>query len=319
MLSIFFTGRISGLSIAGIFQISDSMGYWICANSFLDYGNFGFIGSTGEWCQRRSIYPTLLSGIAWLAQREIFYTLLIQAAILSIAIFFLVHNSAKFLGFLGAFVCAFLIFRYASRDAFPLTMSENAGLIFGCTGFALLIRSSCEKSLSMIIMGIALFSIAMSSRMGAVFIIPLLILWVGIAAKYYGKPIWKWVLLASISIFTGFFIQSLIVYLVGGSPSNSYGNFSYTLYGLASGGKGWQQVLLDYPNVQGGDAQVMKSIYALAWQKIMMEPKLIFIGIHKNFSHYIVGGTYGFEKFGSALDIVKAFWWLSWIPIICHR
>lgn len=312
-------GRSISLSVAGAYQVSDSMMYWLCSNTLLDMGNFGHPLTTGEWCQRRSTYPTFLSGIAWIAQRDIFFTLLLQASITSMAIFLVVRRSANFVGFFGALVCATLLFRYAAVDLFTLTMTENAGLIFACTGFAMLLKASERQSLPWMAVGIAMVSIAMNARVGAVFVLPFLVLWAGVVAHYFHQHIWKWLTAASIAVLAGFALQSILVLAVGGSLGNSYGNFSYTLYGLAVGGKGWHQALIDYPALLGSDAQMSKAIYALAWERITMQPELFLHGLQRNLSYFMAGGTYGFEKLGPASQIVKACWWLAWIPLFINR
>lgn len=314
-----FKETVNILSVAGAYQVSDAMGYFICANSLLDAGNFGHPGVTGEWCQRRSTYPTLLSGITWIAQRDIFFTLLLQASITSVAIFLLVRRSANFIGFFGALVCAALLFRYATVDLFTLTMTENAGLIFACTGFAMLLKASERQSLTWMAVGIAMVSIAMNARAGAFFVLPFLVLWAGVVADYFQQHIWKWLTAASIAVLAGFTLQPILVFAAGGSPGNSHGNFSYTLYGLAVGGKGWSQVLIDHPGLSGSDALMSKAIYALAWEIITMQPELFLHGLKKNLSYFMVSGTYGFEKLGAASQIVKAGWWLAWIPLFINR
>lgn len=313
------TGRSVGLAVIGSYQISDSMMYWLCSNSLLDLGNFGHPLTTGEWCQRRATYPSFLSGIAWIAQRNIFATLLVQALIVSLAIYVVARRSANLAGVMGAGLCAFLLFRYATVDLFALTMTENAGLIFGSVGLALLLVASERKGIVWMAMGMAMISIALNARAGAFFVLPFLVLWAGITAHLFRKNVWQWMGAASIAILAGFALQALLVLAVGGSPGNSYGNFSYTLYGLSVGGKGWQQALIDHPELSGSDALVSKAIYAYAWKNLSIQPELFLYGLQKNISLFMTVGTYGFEKLGAGAVFFKACWWLAWIPLLINR
>ncbi len=308
-----------GLAVAGAYQISDSMMYWLCANSLLDTGNLGHPLTTGEWCQRRATYPTFLSGIALIAQRNIFGTLLMQACITSTAIYLVVRRSANCVGGLGALICAVLLFMYARVDLFPMTMTENAGLVFGCVGVALLLQASEQRDVVWVAAGIAMISIALNARAGAFFILPCLVVWAGITAWLSRKNIWQWVGVASIGILAGFVLQALLVLAAGGNPGSSHGNFSYTLYGLSVGGKGWQQALIDHPELSGSDALVSKAIYAFAWQNLAIQPELFLQGLQKNVSYFISGGTYGFEKLGGLSLVFKTCWWLAWIPMLINR
>lgn len=308
-----------GLAVAGMYQISDSMMYWLCSNSLLDTGNFGHPLTTGEWCQRRATYPTFLSGIALIAQRNIFATLLMQALIASTAIYLAVRRSENSVGVLGAFLCAALLFIYATVDLFPMTMTENAGLVFGCVGIALLLHASERRDIVWMAGGIAMFSIALNARAGAFFVLPFLVLWAGITAWLSRTNVWHWVCIASIAIGAGFMLQAVLVLAAGGSPTRSYGNFSYVLYGLSVGGKGWQQVLIDHPELSGSDAVVSKAIYGFAWKNLTAHPELFLDGLKKNLSLFATSGTYGFEKLGAWSEFFKACWWLAWIPMFINR
>jgi hypothetical protein len=320
LISTWESGKsANGLAVGGFYQVSDSMMYWLCSNSLLDSGNFGHPMVIGEWCQRRATYPSFLSGISWIAQRNIFATLSVQAVIVSAAIYVVARRGAQFTGIIGAVLCAFLLVRYSMVDLFTLTMTENAGLVFGSVGLALLLLASERKSIVCMAIGIAMISIALNARAGAFFVLPFLILWAGISAYLFGKKVSQWIFVASIAILTGFLLQALLVLLVGGSPGSSHGNFSYTLYGLSVGGKGWQQVLIDYPELSGSDALMSKAIYAYAWQNISAQPGLLIQGLQKNVLLFISSMTYGVDKLGSFSLLFKACWWLAWIPLFINR
>lgn len=310
---------VNVLTVGGFYQVSDSMAYWLCSNNLLDVGNFGHPMVTGEWCQRRATYPSFLSGIAWIAQRNIFATLLVQALIVSVAIYAIARRSAHLAGVMGAGLCALLLFRYATVDLFALTMTENAGLVFGSVGLALLLVASERRGIVWMAMGIAMISIALNARAGAFFVLPFLVLWAGITAHLFRKNVWQWICVASIAILAGFVLQALLVLAVGGSPGSSHGNFSYTLYGLSVGGKGWQQALIDHPELSGSDALMSKAIYAFAWKNLSIQPELFLHGLQKNISLFMTAGTYGFEKLGAWSVFFKACWWLAWIPLLINR
>jgi len=317
LITTWITGRSISLGVAGYFQVSDSLAYWTCSNSLLDLGDFGNTTSfTKEWCQRRAIYPTFLSGISLIAERNIYGSLFLQATILSLSVFVLLRRCSSYIGLAGVFVCYLLLFRYASVDLLTLTMTENAGLIFSCVGFAILIRSIETSSLPLQAFGIAFISIALNARAGAFLILPFLVLWSGISAKLLNKSILKWVAVSLMAVLVGFLLQSLLVFAVGGNPGNSNGNFSYTLYGLSVGGKGWQQVLTDHPEISGSDAAMSRQIYALALSNIINQPGHLLTGLSHNISIYLSSGAYGFEKLGALGLPVKIIWWLSWIPVL---
>lgn len=317
LITTWLMQRSISLSVAGYFQVSDSLAYWTCANSLLDLKTFGNSTSfTIEWCQRRAIYPVLLAGIALITERNIYGALLLQSVILSISIFILLRRCLQYIGICGLIICFVLLFRYSTVDLFSLTMTENAGLIFSCVGIAFLIRALESGSTKSLATGIALLSIALNARAGAFFVLPLLILWAGITANKVGQSVLKWIVVSFSGIFAGFLLQGMLVSAVGGSLSNSGGNFSYTLYGLSVGGMGWQQVLTDHPEITGSDAEMSKQIYNFAFTNIVNNPYLFFSGLSSNIYLYIINGSYGFEKLGYFALLVKTIWWLSWMRVL---
>lgn len=310
---------INGLALQGHFQISDSTAYWYCSNNLLDTGTFSPRSLLGEWCQRRSIYPTALAGITWLAQRNIFSTLLLQAAIVSMAIYVLARRSAQHFGIIGAAVVVVLLYAFAGLDLFTVTMTENIGMIVGCVAVACLLVSVDRRSPWWMSSGIALLSIALNARAGAFLVLPLLVIWSAYAARCFERRAWRWIAAATGAAAAGFALQALLVLAAGGSPGNSHGNFSYVLYGLAAGGKGWLQVLVDHPEIAGSDASMSRAIYALAWKEFLSRPELFLVGLEKNVSHYLTYGSFGFDKFGWLSPIVKGCWWLGWLPLLLNR
>lgn len=314
---IWWTGKTVDLAVGGFYQVSDALAYWTCANSLLDMGHFGNASSfTAEWCQRRAIYPNLLSGFTWIAQRNIFLTLLLQATVVCLSIFAVLRQSSPHIGVVGIAVGAALLVKYATDSLFMVTMTENAGVIFGCIGLAALFKSIENKSLVWASAGIAAFSIALNARAGAFFILPFLVLWAGIFAYSLNRNILVWIIIPTLAAVAGFTLQAALVIAVGGNPGNSHGNFSYVLYGLSAGGTGWQQVLVDHPELSGTDALMSKAIYALAWDNIQSNPRLLFQGLFKNLALFVSSGTYGFERLGVWAGVTKLCWWLAWIPLL---
>ena len=314
------------LSAAGYFQVSDSFGYWLCSQALLEFGDFG---PQTEWCERRAIYPSFLAGISWIAQKNIYAILIIQAFIVSLAIYLFSKRTTKLVGFYGAIISAVLICIYATETTYTLTMTENAGLAFGCIGLSLLLIAIEKRSYFYLVAGIAFFSIALNARAGAFFILPALILWSILTAKTFHKPIKNWLIATIFGISIGFAVQSFTVLAVGGSPTNSHGSFSYVLYGLSVGGKNWAQVIEDHPELftgEGspgdvqtiGDGSISRAIYKLAWQNLIAQPALIIQALSNNLSKFYEYGTYGFYRLGDLAILLQLGWWLAWIPIIIN-
>ena len=70
------------------------------------------------------------------------------------------------------------------------------------------------------------------------------------------------------------------------SPNNSipFSNFAHTLYGIASGGKGWIQIYKDYPELKNvSEPGLTKLIYEYSFQAIKSNPKNFISGLFSQF------------------------------------
>lgn len=311
-------GRTVGLAVGGAFQVSDASAYWWCANSLIEVGHFGSPIITGEWCQRRAIYPSFLAGLSWIGGENIFRTLLLQASLVCAAIFILVRHVITLFGVISAFSFSTVIFLYVMTEALAVTMTESLGVILGSLGLAVMLIAAERRSIITAGIGILIFSTAMNARAGALGVLLLLVLWSGLLAIIFRQSIFKWLSISIIATFGGFFLQAILVTMVGGNSSSSHGNLAYTLYGLSVGGKGWSQVLIDYPNLPALDSFRSKAIYGLALDNFLRDPWLFLNGIFKNLSLFIANGAIGFDKFGSLAVFPKIFWWVGWIPLVVN-
>lgn len=307
-------------SLAGFYPVSDASGYWGCANALVDNGSFGYPPGSGDWCQRRAIYPTYLAGLSMIGFRHLYSILIIQALMIAAVIFVLIQRLSASLPVIAVAVCAGLLVVYGADELFPVTMTENAGIVFGTLALALLLRAAEERSLIWLMAGCALMSLALNARAGAFFILPALVLWSGLVARLEGRRIWLWVAATGASVLAGFAVQTLLVLVVGGDLAASHGNFSYTLYGLSVGGKGWSQVLSDHPELaaMSSESSMSAAIYELAWRNMVAQPALFLEGLNNYWSAYRLRGTYGFDRLGELGPVVKLVWWLAWIPLLMN-
>ena len=90
----------------------------------------------------------------------------------------------------------------------------------------------------------------------------------------------------------------------GGVP---FSNFSYTFYGLASGGAKWDQVFKDYPGIKEED------VPALAIQKFKEKPYLLVTGIIQSYQDFFTSyrGAFSFTLFRkSQKNLIN---WILWV------
>ena len=313
---------VSESSLASIYPVSDAKDYWVCANMLLDKGAFGEPGFVFyDWCQRRPIYSSLLATIVGLSGREIVPSLLAQAALVGVGIAILARRAERAVGFIGVLVAVGLIAPFAARHAIPVTMTEAAGLVFGCVGLAVLLHAAESKSSLAVFSGAALMSVALNARAGAFFVLPALVLWSITGAKANGGSPRQWLVAAIAGCSAGFLLQMGLIQLSGGAIFQAHGNFSYTLYGLAVGGKGWAQVLADHPELLSSgmaDAQVSQHVYALAIDRIIHDPATFGVALARNSLLYL--GARPFLAPPPLFAYLLGFsWWIGIAAILRHR
>ncbi len=128
-------------------------------------------------------------------------------------------------------------------------MSENLGVALGALGFGLLWRGASTKSILYIWSGLLTTTLALNARAGAFFMLPLLILWTGWLLRENKIISWKFLFISASAVILGFVLNLLLARLIAVPPGVPFANFSYTLYGLASGGKSWAYVFEAHPEV----------------------------------------------------------------------
>lgn len=268
----------SGLAVARYFPISDAMGYHSCATSIAAAGKFDE-GYLKVWCSRRALYPAMLASLfsvtAWSSQAA----LILQGALVGLAIssFCLVVRTTT--GLVGALLAAALLSVYAWEFVLGLFMTEVLGFALGLCGLAMLLAFCRTRHLSHLLIGIALVSVGLTARAGALFALPALILWAPLA---FSDSDWRrrfqLLLVAILGVTAGPLLQYLVVFLLGADPGNTGGNFSTSLYGLSTGSRDWSEAYRDFGALfRTGESEAFREIFASAWENIKGKPS-VFIG-----------------------------------------
>jgi hypothetical protein len=299
-------------AVGGFFQVSDASVYAVCASRVLDEGVSGLRMPEygGEWCLRRPIYATFLATILGLTGRSWLWTLLVQSAFVALSITVLLRAAARLAGPITAILILWLMFSFSAENVFPATATESAGLALGAVGLALLLDAARLGDQRSLFLGAACLSTALNARAGAFLALPLLA-----AVVFFQSTPWRSRLsstaIAIVGVASGFAVQSFLIAHFGGTSSASHSNFSYTLYGLSVGGKGWGQVLTDHPELFQGnlsDVRVAQRIFDLAWSNMINSPMVIANALTRNLYAYIrdpLMGTTGSRLFAVGL------WWLG--------
>ncbi|QWG25113.1 hypothetical protein KMZ93_09650 [Bradyrhizobium sediminis] len=231
-------GDFNSASIGGLIPFSDANGYFAAAH---DQARDGYWNSIS---MRRPFAAAFRSVLMTAAAFSYAQMLLVQVVLCSISVWIAARSILTWRGPLAclAFVALSLMI---SRSFLATTLTEPIGLVWSFLSIACFVESLRRRSLQFALLGLALTFMALMTRMGAMFLLPSVMLWI---ICCFGDS-WRkkvYVGLAMIGIVgaglsTNFALQK--IYGSGADLSGS--NFAFTLCGLSIG-KDWSSCPIRY-------------------------------------------------------------------------
>ncbi len=296
------TAGYQGYLLGGLLPWSDAQDYYSGAYTLMNTGQLT------AWAARRPLFGGFLAVLLSITDGHLQAALAMMAVLNGLAVFFASREIQKKHGAFVAVVFLAICYWYYCFHA-GVVASEQLGLCFGALGLAFLVRGAGSASIKAAAYGLFLLTIALNARAGAFFVLPALALWLGID---YGKGLgWrKPILIGVAAVIIGMMANLAMLKMIGPPNAAPFSNYSYTLYGLASGDKGWLQVVRDYPDVKE------EEVFGLAIQKMKDTPSLFVKGVFHSYREYftIFRGQFSF------LDVVNGghdrgsqlLWILTW-------
>jgi hypothetical protein len=282
------TGTTTSLLVAGTLPVSDAFCYWSCAHIFFGMSNQDHL-LQNDWCFRRAIYPNFLATLLALSNWHMATVLLLQGALVVLAIFSLCFSAIRLVGLTGSGLMFMLLFSFATKNAFPLLMTEVIGLIAGTVALALLLQGANTGKSGLLCGGMALLSIGMAARAGAMLVLPAVLFWVATYVKVRG---FRWVIALSVFVLAlsaGFGLQALILALNGASPKMAFGNFATTLYRMSIGAENWSAALSDHPELFASlpESEAFQMLYRNAFHNLLVQPSVFLLTYLKEAQQYM--------------------------------
>jgi hypothetical protein len=264
-------------AIGGLLPWSDASGYYYDARRLIDGHPFG-------WSARRPSFVGLLSTLLAVTGDNLMVCVALFVALNAAATFLLARQVRITHGPAAAAVVTVVLFLfYRVEGGLGTTLTENLGFAMGVVAFAILWRGLRETDVRRLWLGLGVLTLALMSRAGAFLVLPALV----VAIVWGFRQNRQWVragLGAVVAVaLTATLTLGLWRMLSDPAPSQqALSNFSYTLYGLVVGGKGWTQVTADHPNATEGS-----EIYSLAWQAFRRRPGGIVEGSLRMWAAYL--------------------------------
>ncbi len=260
----------SGLSqstvLSGLIPLFDANSYYIDALRLMDGRAFSIFSA------RRPLFGSLFSVLLSITGRNLMVSLAILTAMTGLACYFTAREIQRTHGAeIAVFILMVVFLFYRAHSG--ISMSESLGVTLGMLGFGLLWRGASTRSLFYIWAGLLTTTLALNARAGAFFMLPILILWAGWLLRENKLIPWKILFISASAVLLGFALNLVLTRLVAITSGVPFANFSYTLYGLASGGKSWAYVFEAHPEVLAiQEPEQSKRIYQLAFDLILANP-----------------------------------------------
>jgi hypothetical protein len=265
-------GDLNSFNIGGLVPFSDAANYLAAAHDQAKDGLWNFVAL------RRPLAAAFRSVLLVFGNFSLQFTLLIQACLIAGAVCFATNAVAKWRGVWAATAFFALTYIY-DRNFVPTTLTEPLGLFWALLSIPFYIEAFRDRAVKPALLAFAMTAVALLTRMGSVFTIPALLLWLvwqfGQGAKARLR-----IFATAICILLGIFgLNSLLQKTYGAGPSPATGNFSYVLCGLTMG-TDWGGCLTKLasegkPFPQGEEARAVL-LYSMAWKNFRTEPGVFF-------------------------------------------
>lgn len=276
------TGWSSDVVMAGLLPMSDAQGYFSGALDFL------WSGQLSAWVTRRPLVATHLAGLFALTDLDLRLTVWLLAAGCALGTLLVLSLIARTFGWVAAAIATLCLFCFI-YPTLGNTMSESLGFTVGCAAFVLLWEGARQMRPGLAVAGVALLSLALAARAGALFILPALAVWMSLHFARSAKVNWRIGGLALIAATVGFVATQLLVKTVGAPEQLAYSNFSSVVYGLVARGVAWNQVFIDNPDLvslpEGEQAMV---IYRLALDHALAAPLDPVVGVLRRYKDFLL-------------------------------
>ena len=288
LAGLWAVGQTQPTLFNGIVPIFDASDYYTDALRLLAGQEFSVFSA------RRPLFAGLLAVVLWLANYNLMTALGILTLLTALACYVAAKEIQRTHGAEVAFVMLAILFLYYRYHS-GLTMSENLGLPLGTLGIALLWRGSADRNKFLVWVGLLVLTLALNARAGTFFMLPVLVLWFGWLFRNSAQRFsWSFFALGSSALILGFLLNMIMFRLLSPPAGVPFGNFSYTLYGLAAGGESWFHVLETHPELQQiPEPYVFREVYRMAFELILHQPELMIKGIFYNWSMLFSNSWYG--------------------------
>lgn len=295
VLSGVWNSAVSDHSLmAGLFPHSDSFSYIDSMVRLIHDDKLTAVAS------RRPLSPAVGAVLLLLCQSNVKAVLALMVFLVALTISLPVREIIRTHGWLAGYVMLLGLFLFYRRFI-GTALTEHMGLALACLAFTLMWRSAdtARHPLLQASAGIFVLSLALLTRAGAFFVLPVSAAWAGWHWRGNRRFSIRVFLLGCAAIGAGFALNLAVLHSVGYPGASYRGNFPYVLYGLTHGGD-WRQVFNDHPEVRAlPEIDRNKAIYDLAMNRLADRPLSLIEGSLQACRQMLISfeGAYSFVFF----------------------
>src|SRR5258706_11805738 len=266
--------------IGGLLPYKDARNYYFGANLILN--GLPVIGA--QQATERPLFPGFLASVLLLTGHNLKLTIAVIVQLMGIGFYLAVRQIKVSLGILTASLYAALLYFYIN-PWIGYIMSETLGFALGCFGFTLICIAAHKLKWVDLLFGLFVLLMAISAWVGAFFIFPMLVIWVGWVMRGTRSFSLKKAGYALVFILVGYFLINSIYARLLDIPSGlSFRNFSYALYGQVRGGTGWHSAIVEL------GTRDSSAVYRATWEYFREHPTDLFIGFAQAYRGFFLSG-----------------------------
>jgi len=259
-------------SIGGYLPYCDAMAYYDGALRIIE------TGAMDAWnTMRRPLGVGFLSVVLKASGQSLLVTHFVNTLLVSVATGIAAKAVARYWGFTAGLLMVLCLFSFG-KDFIGTFMTENIGLVFGAVACSLILGGVRIGSVKRFFFGLLVLGLALEIRAGAYLALVLLAAWAGWVFRTRRTYATR-VLIAGLAVVAAVMLVSPLMVQTIGDPSVRHGlqktNISYSLYGIARGGKGWETAFVEHPEISTvSEAERSKAIYSYALGEIREHPEV---------------------------------------------
>ncbi len=291
LAGLWASGQTTSIVISGLLPWSDASNYYASALRLLEGQPFEPFAA---W---RPLFAGLLSFLLGVSGHNLQIALAFLVAIAAVSTFLLAREIQRTHGPLVAVFVVVLLFLFYRRYT-GSTLTENLGYTLGVLGFTLLWRGTGSLRRLDVMAGAFFVALALNARPGPFFVLPMLLAWALWAFRRQRRVWTTFGLPVLASMLMGFLVSIVVMRILGVGQQLPFSNFAYTLYGLVVGGKGWEQIKWDHPELAAiTGPQHYWSVLQLSWEAFRADPTLLVQGALHQYAYFFSDtwfSAYGF-------------------------